>query len=145
MVALPTPAFAATASMDSASALMPPLSRASTASMIAVSAWALRGRPGALRSWSACVMWSIVTGISLGGHKAHALLLGQTLGHGGLGGGRRALAGQPDRGHQRTEEGEDGAADRGVVDRADEGVVRRLQQRAGGRAGLLGHAVRPGD
>src|SRR5947209_19938009 len=53
MVALPTPARAAIASIEIASAGVPSASRSRTASMIASSARALRGRPGALRSWSA--------------------------------------------------------------------------------------------
>src|SRR4051794_5925533 len=105
--------------------------------MMSRSAWALRGRPGALRSWSAgsstltVVMRSIVTELSRLGHmplascldQLDALLLGQTLGTGRGRGGRRALAGQPDRRDQRAEQREDRAADRRVVHRRDEGVV----------------------
>src|SRR5262245_27390080 len=50
MVALPTPARAATASIESASAAVPSASRSMTASMTASSTRELRGRPGALRS-----------------------------------------------------------------------------------------------
>src|SRR5262249_38378139 len=50
MVALPTPALAATASIDSASAVVPPASSSITAAMIASSARTERGRPGPLRS-----------------------------------------------------------------------------------------------
>src|SRR2546421_3976408 len=60
MVALPTPARAATASIEISSASVPSASRSSTASMIASSARALRGRPGDWRSWSAGTASGIV-------------------------------------------------------------------------------------
>src|SRR5690348_12107538 len=46
--------------MDSASTGVPLASRSSVASMIASSARALRGRPGALRSWSADAASAVV-------------------------------------------------------------------------------------
>src|SRR5689334_1907017 len=61
MVALPTPARAATASIDSASAVVPSASRSMTAAMIASSARTLRGRPGPLRSGSAGAMSVVLT------------------------------------------------------------------------------------
>src|SRR5262249_23498378 len=61
MVALPTPARAATASIESASAVVPSASRSMTAAMIASSARTLRGRPGPLRSGSAGAMSVVLT------------------------------------------------------------------------------------
>src|SRR3954464_6410796 len=99
MVALPTPALAAPASIEMAAKLWPAASIASTASRMASSACALRGRPGALRSWpaplTAVVMAFIVTYASRL-DQFHALLLGQALGRGRGGRGGRALAGQPE-------------------------------------------------
>src|SRR3954469_18588597 len=99
MVALPTPAFDATASMEIAATLCPELSISSTASRMASSACALRGRPGALRSWAVsftavCMVFIVTYALRL--DQFHALLLGQTLGRGGDGSGRGALSGQPD-------------------------------------------------
>src|SRR4051812_12746305 len=125
MVALPTPALAATASMEMAATLCPVLSISSTASRMASSACALRGRPGALRSWpvpmtapapatapvslTAVFMVFIVTD-ALRLDQFHALLLGQTFGGRGSGSGRGALSGEPQHGDHRTEQGEDDAA-----------------------------------
>src|SRR6266542_4662339 len=123
MVALPTPAFAATASIEIASALCPDVSIAMTASMIASSARALRGRPGAFRSWSVTastpklVMGIIVTEPSRL-DQLNAPLLGETLGRGGRRRAGRADAGQPCQGDQRADQGDDRGTDRGVVHRA---------------------------
>src|SRR4051812_31759544 len=130
MVALPTPALAATASMERLSTLMPSLSRAITACRMASSARALRGRPGALRSWSApdltlgVVMASIVTGPSRL-YQLDALLFRQALGPGRRRCGR-PLARQPDQRDQRAQHREHGRPDRGVVHRGHERVVRLL-------------------
>src|SRR4051812_12581676 len=148
MVALPTPALAATASMEMAATLWPAPSSSSTASRIASSAYALRGRPGPLRSWpvslTAVVMAFIVTYESRL-DQFHALFLGQTLGRGGDGSGGRALAGQPEQRDDRAQQGDDHAADRGVVHGGEERVVGAVDQCRTGGAGLLGHRVRPGD
>src|SRR5689334_7510561 len=114
-----------------AATLCPPLSISSTASRIARSAWALRGRPGALRSWpvslTAVVMASIVPyGSRL--DQFHALLLGQTLGRGRGGRGGQTLAGQPDQRDQGAQQGHDHTADRCVVHRREERVVRAVDQ-----------------
>src|SRR6185369_889778 len=127
MVALPTPARAAIASIDSASKVWPSAKRSSTASMIASSARALRGRPGPLRSWSATtalvteVMTSIVYEVS---HvdQLDGLLLGQALRRRRRRCVRRPLTGQPDEHGQRAEQGEDNRADGRVVHRVDEGA-----------------------
>src|ERR1041384_2997543 len=96
MVALPTPALAATASMEMAATLWPAPSSSSTASRMASSACALRGRPGALRSWpvsvTAVVMAFIVTDCSRF-DQLDALLLGQRRSRVGHGRRVRALAG----------------------------------------------------
>src|SRR3954471_1861298 len=124
MVALPTPALAATASIERLSTLMPSPSRAITAWRMASSARALRGRPGALRSWSASpltlsvVMVSIVTGPSRL-DQLYALLFDQTLGRGGRRGGG-PLAGQPDQRDERAQDREGRGADGRVMHRAHE-------------------------
>src|SRR5882724_3404868 len=138
MVALPTPAFAATASMEMAAALSPSASRPMTASRMASSAWTLRGRPGALRSWPVStsvltvVMAFIVTDVSCF-DQFHALFLGEPLRGAGRGSAGRAQAGQPDRGDRGPEQGDHGGADRGVMHRGDEGVVRVPDQLRSGR------------
>src|SRR3954464_13283168 len=150
MVALPTPALAATASIEMAAALWPALSSIRTASRMASSAWALRGRPGALRSWAvsdsalAVVMVSIVTD-ALNLDQGHALPLRQPLGRGGRRRAGRTLAGQPEPGHQRAEQADDHGTDRRVVHRGDERVVGVRDQLRAVRAGLLRDRVRAGD
>src|SRR3954465_2324076 len=105
MVALPTPAFAATASMVIAATLWPSLSSSRTASRMASSACALRGRPGDLRAWAGsvtAVMAFIFTYVSRL-DQFHALLFGEALRGGRRRSGGRALAGHPEQRHDRAQ------------------------------------------
>src|SRR5690242_12332220 len=117
MVVLPTPARAATASIDRPEMVMPSASRSSAASMIAWSTLALRGRPGGR---VAVAVVDITSNIVTDTSRFDEYLFGDALADRGVPGLARALgglgpAGQVDRHQHRADQADHQRAGGGPV------------------------------
>src|SRR3712207_1051732 len=128
MVVLPTPARAAIASMDSSEIPMPSAIMSIVASMIAFSAFSLRGRPG-VRTVPVCSVTMVRS------HYRRFLAFRTSHRRGDL-----LLARKPLGHHRGADEGDDRAADRGDVHTLHERLLGRLDERGALRAEGLGDA-----